>query len=376
MPETNNTEYLIVNLTDTLYGVDARLVQEVVRLPEITPMEDAPVFIVGVINLRGRVVPVLDLNSRLGRLPQPSYLLSDAVVILEQGISDPSAAGVAGGLMPLLGLLVSEVREIVTLTETDREAAPVFEGSDGTGPAGETPEGNPRRYRLVEGVAKVGEELVMLLAMEHLLHVHPSDWVVEGGTEEGAEPVEALTARRRFNPSGEESDRPLFRERARRLRQRLDQQDLGEKVSLAIVRLHDEMLGVELQGVTGFARVARMTPVPCCPPHIAGSMNLRGDVLTLVDLRQILDLERSGDDQPMEKAVVVSMGNHEVGVLVHDVVDVIHLLPTEIATTPAAASTVRGEHLQGAVPYGRQMLGVLNIRALLANPALLVNEEV
>lgn len=355
--EPNNSDCLIVGLAETLYGVDAQWVREVVRLPEITPLEDAPLFIVGVINLRGRVVPVLDLHNRLGRASAECHYLSDAVVVLEQGEM-------------VLGLLVNEVHEIVTLDESNREAAPVYEEFTATHDLG------ARRYRFVQGVAKIGESLIMLLAMEHLLHVHPSDWVAESSEEGEPESAEPLPVRRRFNPEGDAATHALFHERARRLRQTLDQQQQEETISLAIVRLHHELLGVDLRQVTGFTKVTKVTPVPCCPDHIVGSMNLRGDVLVLVDLRRILDLATTGPEQAMEKAVVVPLGQCEVGVLVHDVVDVIHIQPTAITATPATSSAVRGEHLQGALPYAKQMLGILNIGAILADAALLVNEEI
>ncbi|MEO5348680.1 MAG: chemotaxis protein CheW [Magnetococcus sp. YQC-3] len=364
-PQSTEGEYLVVSLTDTLYGLDARSVREVVRLPEITSLEDAPLFILGVINLRGRVVPVLDLNNRLGHPSLETHLLSDAVVVLEQGDL-------------LLGLLVNEVREIVTLEAGDWESTPRFEPWVETAAGDQQPaaEVATRRYRFVQGVAKVGEDLVMLLALDHLLHVQPADWLGGGEAEGGPEAVEPLTIRRRFNPLGDATTQKIFHERAGRLRQPPDQQQLEERVSLAIVRLHGEMLGINLTGVTGFAKVHKVTPVPCCPGHIAGSMNLRGDVLTLVDLCRILDLPTSAPDQSMEKAVVLPMGNHVVGVLVHDVLDVIHLQPTEITGTPTAATALRREHLSGAMPYGKQMLGILNIQAILADPALVVNEEV
>jgi len=47
------------------FGVDILVVQEIIRLPEITPIPNAPVFILGVINLRGRIIPVVDLRRRL-----------------------------------------------------------------------------------------------------------------------------------------------------------------------------------------------------------------------------------------------------------------------------------------------------------------------
>ena len=48
------------------YGVDVRLVQEIIRVTEITPVPRAPEFIKGVINLRGRIIPVVDLKRKLG----------------------------------------------------------------------------------------------------------------------------------------------------------------------------------------------------------------------------------------------------------------------------------------------------------------------
>lgn len=354
--QPNNSDSLIVGVAETLYGINAHWVREVVRLPEISPMQDAPLFIVGVINLRGRVVPVLDLNNRLGHISQEKHRLSDAVVVLERGDV-------------VLGLLVNEVREIVTLDKNNQEPAPLFEEfADGHDLAA-------RRYRFVQGVAKIDDSLIMLLSMEHLLHVHPSDWVAENAEEEEKESAEQLTARRRFNPEGDATARTVFQQRAKRLRQRLDQHQQEETASLAIIRLHNEMLGIDLRHIAGFAKVVKVTPIPCCPPHIVGSMNLRGDVLVLVDLRQVLNLSTTGPEQTMGKAVVIPLGQQEVGVLVHDVVDVIHIRPTEIAASPVAASSLRGEHLQGAMPYDKKMLGILNVQAILANPALLVNEE-
>ena len=66
-----------------LYGVDARLVLETVRLPELTPVEDAPGDLAGVVDLRGRVIPALDLGVRLGAGPG-SWGLDDWLVVLER----------------------------------------------------------------------------------------------------------------------------------------------------------------------------------------------------------------------------------------------------------------------------------------------------
>jgi purine-binding chemotaxis protein CheW len=61
------TEHLVTFvLGEEEYGLDVRLVQEIIRLTEITPVPRAPEFVKGVINLRGRIIPVVDLKRRLG----------------------------------------------------------------------------------------------------------------------------------------------------------------------------------------------------------------------------------------------------------------------------------------------------------------------
>lgn len=346
--QQNPNDCLIVELTGKLYGVDARLVREIVRLPEITPMEDAPPFILGVINLRGQVIPILDLNIRMGRVPQLTYELSDLVVVLEQSGH-------------LIGVLINEVIEVLSLDTEDIDSVPSFE------------EFEPRRYRFIIGVAKVEKNMVMLLDPEHLLHVFPSE--ITEIEEELTTLPEVLTDRRRFNPQATEEDRKIFRKRAHRLMKKAASGAFEELRALVVVRMNSEMLSVDLVDVRGFASVRQVTPIPCCPRHIAGSMNLRGDILTLVDIRHVLGLSEQ-DDEVMEKVMVIRMGSYDVGVMVHEVVDVIHLHPDQMSTPPTAASALKKEHLQGAAPYEKKMLGVLNIQPILSSSALLVNEEV
>ena len=189
--------------------------------------------------------------------------------------------------------------------------------------------------------------------------------------------AESLSARRHFNAEEGETAQRLFRERARRLMQSAEQHHFKQRISLAVIRLNEEMLGVNLSLVAGFSKVRHVTPIPCCPPHIVGSMNRRGDVLTLVDLSQHIGITTPvGASEKKNTIVIARMGHTEVGVLVHEVVDIVHLHPHEIAAAPTAASILRKEHLQGAIPYRDKMLGVLNIQTILDNPVLLVNEEV
>ncbi len=73
---------LVFPLNDQLYALDVAVVDELIPLPEITPLGNMPSYIKGVIDLRGTIVPIIDLKIRLGLHSRP-YELDDAVIIVK-----------------------------------------------------------------------------------------------------------------------------------------------------------------------------------------------------------------------------------------------------------------------------------------------------
>jgi purine-binding chemotaxis protein CheW len=78
--------------------------------------------------------------------------------------------------------------------------------------------------------------------------------------------------------------------------------------------------------VREFTDLQRIIPVPCCPDYIVGDLNLRGDILTVVDIRQALQMPVV-EAAPTAKVMVVPLGDSLVGVLVDQVFDVFDLGP-------------------------------------------------
>ncbi len=122
------------------YAVPISEVHEIVRVPEITHVPQAEEGVEGVINLRGRVLPVIDLGVRLG-LGSAQRERQARVVVVDDG-----AQGV--------GLLVDGVSEVLRISTTDVEAADDLATGNGAG--------------AVRGVAKIGERLVLLLDLAAL----------------------------------------------------------------------------------------------------------------------------------------------------------------------------------------------------------------
>lgn len=137
---TNDTtrQLVVFSLGREEYGVSITAVQEIIRYARPRPLPDTPHYIEGVINLRGRVIPVVELATRLGAEALHPEDQKIVIVELEQGT---------------VGMTVDEVREVLTVGRDSIEPTPpgIGTGSD-----------------FVEGVAKVDDRLLMLIEVQRL----------------------------------------------------------------------------------------------------------------------------------------------------------------------------------------------------------------
>ncbi len=330
---------LIFDLDGARFAVDARQVRESVWLPELTPVEEAPFWVVGIFSLRGRIVPVADLHLRFGHSARP-YHSSDQVVVVEMG-QQP------------MGLVVSEVCAVTDLAGVALEPPPQFDDA-----------ALPHDH-LVVGEVRVGDDLVTLLDVSQLTHLP------EGLTL--AESAEQSTPCGYFCPQATQEVRALFHARAMALQEEVVKED-GERLELAVLQLDNEYFGVELTGVQEFCDIVQPSSIPCCPPHILGIMNLRGDLLTLIDPRTALNLPHATRDLAI--AVIARLGEQVMGIAVDAVPDVISLRLKELQAAPLALREQCGAEIIGIAPYGGRMMTVLDLPALLARPEWVVNENV
>jgi purine-binding chemotaxis protein CheW len=138
-----------------------------------------------------------------------------------------------------------------------------------------------------------------------------------------------------------------------------------------------ELFGIDLHVVREFALVHSVTPVPCCPPHILGHINLRGELFTLVDLGAALGLPASAAPRTHtgQKVVVLDLAGMALAAPVDEVLAVRYVRPGEVAPNPAAASAENAPFLRGTAPHGAQMLSILDLPRIFAQKRLSVREE-
>lgn len=338
-----NQPYLIFSLHGLHYCVDALLVQEIFHLPELTPIAEAPDDIVGILNLHSKILPVMHLALRLGYQPQECRL-SDSVIVLEwEGLQ--------------IGIIVDLVHEVKNLNPKAIVEEILY--------------GRVKEVKLqfIAGVAKVDTDIIMLLSPEKLLHL-------ENQFRESHRSFKRLSTLSSFYavwcPNATPEARAIFRERAVHLRQSTDS-DFTRLIPLAVIGLNGEYFGLDLEVVREFINIHNVTPIPCCPAHVVGNMNLRGEIVTLVDVRSALNMPLSAASTT-SKAIVVHVDDLVAGLPVDEVFDVIYLRPSEVRSIPVAVSG-SNEFLRGTAFYSEKMLSILDLPKIFTNGGLMVNEE-
>lgn len=109
-------KYLTVVLENEAYGIGVLKVREIIRMQKITPVPQMPAFVKGVINLRGRVIPIVDLRVKFGL--KAEFAERTCIVVVQVKLSNDQNVQ--------MGLIVDSVEEVVTLQAGEIEPTPEF----------------------------------------------------------------------------------------------------------------------------------------------------------------------------------------------------------------------------------------------------------
>lgn len=349
-----NKPYLIFSINSSLYGVEAFCVQEIFSLPNLTPIAEAPADIIGVVNLRGDILPVVDLNVRFG-YEQLDYGLTDSIIVLEWQEFR-------------LGIIVNQVLEVHNLSLQEMTTEIFYKQ-----------ELNGRTSHFMAGIGKVDASIIMLLNHENLLCYFQKfeDLSSKKSLDSGEVTDRFLKKKLVFCLQATPEEKAILRERADNLRQPTEREDFAGLIPLAVVGLNGEYFGLDLPIVREFTDIRQVTPVPCCPPHIVGNMNLRGEILTLVDIRNVLNMPILGVENSNNiKVMIVKIDDLIAGVTVDEVFDVMYLQPSQILPVPTAVHSANSEYLRGTANYREKMMSILDLAKVFQQGDLIVNEEV
>jgi len=300
------------------FGLDIHAVQEIVRLPRITPVPKAPPYVEGVANLRGNILPIINSRNRFGMKPSPN-MENHRVVVVELG-GQPT------------GLIVDAVREVMHVQARDMEPAPeVVQSVDG---------------RFLKGIVKLDGGRRLVLVLDH-------------------------TALLEQSTAGLEAARAAASETAAEMRAQSGQTDEDHE-QLVTFRLADEEYAVSIMEVEEIIRVPAISVVPDAPPGVVGVASLRNRILPVMDLRSKFGLppRSDGDDarHDDERCLVVRIGGTSVALRVDAVHQVLQAPRSAVEPTPRIVGG-RGsgsEQIRGIAKLdgGKRLIMLLDVEKL------------
>jgi purine-binding chemotaxis protein CheW len=145
--KTSPVELLTFKLSDQEYSLDIMCVREIRGWTRATPLPHAPRFMKGVINLRGTVLPVMDLAERLG-LPVSEHTDRNVIIVVKHGDA-------------MTGLLVDAVSDIIALTENDLQPPPDAPSGNGSG--------------VIKSLTLIDDRMIRVLDLTHVVTTLQSD---------------------------------------------------------------------------------------------------------------------------------------------------------------------------------------------------------
>jgi purine-binding chemotaxis protein CheW len=351
---TDNT-YFSFGLNDRLYGISTAYVEEVFPLPELVSIPEAPREMIGVVNLRGEMIPVIDFNRSLG-LDSSNYRLTDSVIVLRREKTK-------------VGIIVNQVCEVLAIApdEITTELEPNQTVSENG---------------VIGGLSRHAGDIVILSDPENWLSAIDSHTfkLVENYLSQdrnlSQSSADIPSKHAVFAPNATPEEREVFRERANNLKLPFESQDLTRVKPLTIIAINQQLLGIDLGLVREFTDIQQVTPIPCCPPHIVGNMNLRGEIVTLVDIRPVLKLPLTAITRS-SKALIVEVEEILAGVIVDDVRESMFLLnPLQIIAVTPETTSINHDYLQGEAVYGEKMISILDLAKIFLSGGLIVEQVV
>lgn len=273
------------------FGIDIMNVQEIIRTPSITAIPQSPIYVEGVANLRGNILPVIDTRIKFGMAEAGRDESSRVIVVDVEGRR--------------VGLSVDSVSEVLRIENQYIEPAPAVVSSG--------------EESSIAGMVKVdnGNKVVMILDAGQLCGIGQSGGsgpAVSGGTADTSE--------------------------------NLAQGNQSEEVQLVSFFLDNEEFALDIEYVREIIRYPQIVQVPNVPSYIKGVISLRDRLLPVIDMRIMLDTG-SAEVTDSTRVIVLEIDDIQVGLVVDKVNEVARIPRSTIFPPPQTFTGEARDQLKG-----------------------------
>lgn len=139
--DTLKDKYLTFVIDNQIYGLEIKYITEIINMQPITKMPDMPEYVKGIINLRGKIIPLIDIRLRFNIEPM-DYNIKTSIIVVD--ITDKS-----------IGIIVDYVKEVITIINKDMVDSTIINKKFGS--------------RYIKGFGKIGNDILLILNCEKIL---------------------------------------------------------------------------------------------------------------------------------------------------------------------------------------------------------------
>jgi len=343
---TNKTAelYITFSLSGKNYAIPAEKIIEIVQLPSLTILEKVPEYIVGLLNLRGNIISVIDLSMILG-LNRKTYSTDQQILIVD--IGDKKT-----------GIIVDSVKDVISLEKKNLEPLPYVS-----------------KDHLILGIYKNESSMIAFLDIAKITQNIQS---YELRLEELPQEKSLCIDTSGFFPVDEISVEK-FRKRALKLQK--EHRDFSEKLNyredyFISFSLLEEIYCINLKYVKEITKLKHvsLTKVPCVPSFITGIINLRGDFITIIDIRQFLNIS-AAEITEKTKIIVIKTDNIQIGILVDEVFD-IENIPQREFNHSIQSKYEKNKFTTAEIMFNNKVMCVFDMKKFLEDERLFIEDAV
>ncbi len=286
--DDDSSQLVSFTVDEQEYAFDLMEVEEIVRVPdEVAQIPTADNHVLGLIDLRGRLLPLVSLR-RMFDLGEKKVDEHNRILVINlRGI---------GGVKSSVGIVVDDVREVLNVPITSRDAVPALlnKGDDNNE---------------ISAVCRLekGKRLVSILTASSIFH-HP---VIQSAMDVSEDKGETMTTEEHVSDDSEDDD-----------------------TQMVVFKLAEQEYGVTIEDVQEITRVPdEMSKVPKTAEFIEGMVNLRGTVLPVLDMRSRFGLQRMERNE-RQRILVLNLNGSRTGFIMDSVVEVLRLNRHSIEMSP------------------------------------------
>lgn len=292
------------------FALEIEHVREIIRFPEIVKVPNVPRYIRGVISLRDSLLPIVDMRIKLNTS--------------EDSVTDTTRVVVIDVKDVRIGLVVDKVFEVTRIPKSSIFPPP-------QGMSGESKE-------RLKGIARLdgGKRIIMLIEPTDIMTLEELNSI--GQLENAANDV--------------------------------DEEGIGylegvDEEQMVVFKLADEQFGVRIQQIQEINRLSSITKVPRAPRFLEGVVNLRGDVIPVIDLRKRFEMEQKEYNE-FTRIIVSDIKSKKIGIIVDEVLEVLRISQSLLEEAP---DIVQGDgfnaFIDGIANLENRMIMMLNLEDIL-----------